>query len=91
MDWLKFVEQYGLASAGLVAVFWYVVLPLKDRHIKFLDSTEETNKSLAKTIEKQAEILEGVQNGLNRMNSKIDKMEEVVEKLAAVTQHLRMP
>ena len=91
MDWLKFVEQYGLASAGLVAVFWYVVLPLKDRHIKFLDSTEETNKSLAKTIEKQAEILEGVQTGLNRMNSKIEKMEEFVEKLAAVTQHLRMP
>ena len=91
MDWLKFVEQYGLASAGLVAVFWYVVLPLKDRHIKFLDSTEETNKSLAKTIEKQAEILDGVQTGLNRMNSKIEKMEEFVEKLAAVTQHLRMP
>ena len=91
MDWLKFVEQYGLASAGLVAVFWYVVLPLKDRHIKFLDSTEETNKSLAKTIEKQAEILDGVQTGLNRMNSKIDKMEEVVEKLSVVTQHLRMP
>jgi len=48
MDWLKFAEQYGLASAGLAFVFWYVVLPLKDRHVKFLDSTEETNKSLAK-------------------------------------------
>jgi methyl-accepting chemotaxis protein len=91
MEWLKFAEQYGISSAGLAAIFWYVVLPLKDRHIKFLDTTEETNKSLAKTIEKQAEILEGVQTGLDRMNSKIDKMEEVVEKLSVVTQHLRMP
>ena len=91
MDWLKFVEQYGLASAGLVAVFWYVILPLKDRHIKFLDTTEETNKSLARTIEKQSDILEGMQTGLTKMNDKIDKMEEVVEKLSVVTQHLRMP
>jgi hypothetical protein len=91
MEWLKFAEQYGIASAGLAAIFWYVVLPLKDRHIKFLDSTEETNKSLAKTVEKQAEILEGLHSGLDRMNSKIDKMEEVVEKLSIVTQHLRMP
>lgn len=91
MDWLKFAEQYGLAGAGLVAVFWYVVLPLKERHMKFLDSTEETNKSLARTVEKQAEILEGMQTGLEKMNNKIDKMEEVVEKLTTVTQHLRMP
>ena len=91
MDWLKFAEQYGLASAGLAFVFWYVILPLKDRHVKFLDSTEETNKSLAKTVEKQAEILEGMQTGLAKMNDKIDRMEEVVEKLSVVTQHLRMP
>ena len=56
----------------------------KDRHVKFLDSTEETNKSLAKTVEKQAEILEGMQTGLERMNSKIDKMEESVERLIAM-------
>ena len=91
VDWVKFAEQYGLAAAGLAAVFWYVIIPLKDRHIKFLDTTEETNKSLAKTVEKQAEILEGMQTGLTRMNDKIDKMEEVVEKLTTVTQHLRMP
>jgi len=78
-------------DAGLAAIFWYVVLPLKDRHIKFLDTTEETNKSLAKTIEKQADILEGMQTGLTKMNDKIDKMEEVVDKLSVVTQHLRMP
>ena len=91
MEWLKFAEQYGIASAGLAAIFWYVVLPLKDRHIKFLDTTEETNKSLARTVEKQAEILEGMQTGLTKINDKIDKMEEVVEKLSVVTQHLRMP
>jgi len=46
---------------------------------------------LAKTVEKQAEILEGMQTGLAKMNDKIDRMEEVVEKLSIVTQHLRMP
>lgn len=98
MDWLKFAEQYGLPSAGLGLVFWYVILPLKDRHIKFLDSTEETNKTLAKTVEKQADILDGMQTGLNRivdrqdqMNQKIDKMEEIVDKLSSAQQHLRMP
>ena len=91
MDWLKFAEQYGIASAGLALVFWYIILPLKDRHMRFLDSTEETNKSLARTVEKQAEILEGMQAGLTKMNEKIDGMEQVVEKLSIVTQHLRMP
>ena len=91
MDWLKFAEQYGIASAGLALVFWYIILPLKDRHMRFLDTTEETNKSLARAVEKQAEILEGMQTGLNRMNDKIDRMEEVIEKLTTVTQHLRMP
>lgn len=91
MDWLKFAEQYGIASAGLALVFWYIILPLKDRHMRFLDSTEETNKSLARTVEKQAEILEGMQTGLSKMNDKIDRMEEVIEKLTTVTQHLRMP
>ena len=91
MDWLKFAEQYGIASAGLALVFWYIILPLKDRHMRFLDSTEETNKSLARTVEKQAEILEGMQTGLSKMNDKIDRMEDVIEKLTTVTQHLRMP
>lgn len=89
-DW-KVAAEYGF---GALALFWsgvYVVIPLRDRHIKFLDSTEETNKSLSKTIEKQADILQGMQAGLDKMNEKIDKMEEIVDKLTVVTQHMRMP
>ena len=69
MDWLKFAEQYGLASAGLALVFWYIVLPLKERHVKFLDKVEETNDRLAGTIDKQADILQGLQAGLNQLAS----------------------
>lgn len=90
MDWGKVLE-YGIGAASLLWIGVYVVVPLRDRHTRFLDSTEETNKSLAKTVEKQADILVGLQTGLDKMNSKIDKMEEVVEKLSIVTQHLRMP
>jgi methyl-accepting chemotaxis protein len=98
MDWLKFAEQYGLASAGLALVFWYIVLPLKERHVKFLDKVEETNDRLAGTIDKQADILQGLQAGLNQLASnqketsdEIKKLADIVEKMSANQQHLRMP
>ena len=96
MDWLKFAEQYGLASAGLALVFWYIVLPLKERHVKFLDKVEETNDRLAGTIDKQADILQGLQAGLNKLASnqketsdEIKKLADIVEKMSANQQHLR--
>ena len=96
MDWLKFAEQYGLASAGLALVFWYIVLPLKERHVKFLDKVEETNDRLAGTIDKQADILQGLQAGLNQLASnqqetsdEIKKLADIVEKMSANQQHLR--
>ena len=96
MDWLKFAEQYGLASAGLALVFWYIVLPLKERHVKFLDKVEETNDRLAGTIDKQADILQGLQAGLNQLASnqketsdEIKKLADIVEKMSANQQHLK--
>ena len=96
MDWLKFAGQYGLASAGLALVFWYIVLPLKERHVKFLDKVEETNDRLAGTIDKQADILQGLQAGLNQLASnqketsdEIKKLADIVEKMSANQQHLR--
>lgn len=98
MDWLKFAEQYGLASAGLAVVFYYVILPLKNRHEKFLDSVEQTNGKLAGTIEKQADILNGLQTGLNTlaqnqkdMGQEVKNLAQIVEKLTTIQQHLRMP
>ena len=89
-DWAKALE-YGLGVASLGWVGIYVIIPLRDRHTKFLDSVERTNEQLAGTISKQADLLQGMQDGLEKMNDKIDKMEQVVEKLSIVTQHLRTP
>jgi len=97
LDWGKVLE-YGIGAASLLWIGVYVVVPLRDRHTKFLDSVEETNDKLAGTIEKQADILAGMQSGLDRMadNQKqmaneVQKMAEIVEKLTNIQQHLRMP
>lgn len=97
IEWAKVLE-YGI---GVAALFWigiYVVIPLRNRHEKFLDSVEKTNSQLAGTIEKQADILAGMQSGLDRMAdnqqqmaSEVKKMAEIVEKLTSIQQHLRMP
>lgn len=98
MDWMRFAEQYGLSAAGLAVVFWYVIIPLKNRHEKFLDSVENTNGKLAGTIEQQVQILHSLQHGLTtladnqkEMSSEVKKMAEIVERLSTVQQHLRMP
>ena len=97
LDWGKVLE-YGLGAAALLWIGIYVVVPLRDRHTKFLDSVEKTNEQLAGTIEKQADILSGMQTGLTNMaeNQKqmakeVEKMSQIVEKLATIQQHLRMP
>lgn len=97
-DWLNFAKEFGLPSAALGLFFWYVIIPLKDRHVKFLDSVEETNDKLAGTIEKQADILHGLQTGLNQLSSnqketseEVKKLADIVEKLTSIQQHLRMP
>lgn len=97
IDWGKVLE-YGIGVAALLWIGVYVVVPLRDRHVKFLDSVEKTNDQLAGTIEKQADILAGMQNGLDRMAGhqqemarEVEKMSQIVEKLATIQQHLRMP
>lgn len=98
IEWLNFAKEFGLPSAALGLFFWYVVIPLKDRHIKFMDKVEGTNDQLAGTIDKQADILNGLQHGLNQLASnqketsqEVKKLAEIVEKLSTVQQQLRMP
>jgi len=97
IEWAKVLE-YGIGAAALLWIGVYVVVPLRDRHTKFLDSVEKTNSQLAGTIEKQADILAGMQSGLDRMAdnqqqmaAEVKKMAEIVEKLTNIQQHLRMP
>lgn len=97
IDWAKVLE-YGFGGAALLWIGIFVVIPLRDRHAKFLDSVERTNESLSATIQKQALILEGLLNTQNQMaknqeklGEEMEKLSEIVEKLAAVTQQLRSP
>ena len=96
-DWGKILE-YGFGAAALAWIGWYVIIPLRDRHVKFLDSVEKTNESLSETVQKQATILEGLLSTQNQMAKnqeklgiEMEKLSEIVEKLANITQHLRMP
>jgi hypothetical protein len=97
LDWAKVLE-YGLGVAALLWIGVYVVMPLRDRHMKFLDSVEETNDKLAGTIDKQADILHGLQNGLTQLannqketSEEVKKLADIVEKMSSIQQHLRMP
>ena len=94
-EWINILE-YGFGAAALTWIGWFVVIPLRDRHVKFLDSVEKTNESLSNTVQKQATILEGLLSTQNQMAKnqeklglEMEKLSEIVEKLANITQHLR--
>ena len=61
-DWMK-IAEYGFGALALVWIGIYVVVPLRDRHTKFLDKVEETNDRLTNAIDKQADILLNLQTG----------------------------
>lgn len=97
IDWGKVLE-YGLGAAALLWIGVYVVVPLRDRHLKFLESVEKTNDKLTGTIEKQADILAGMQAGVTQlaenqreMARDVEKMGQIIEKLTTIQQNLRMP
>lgn len=52
MDIMALLKDVGIPAAGLVAMFIYVVLPLKDRHLKFLDKIELTIDKITLTQDK---------------------------------------
>lgn len=88
---IDFVKEYGFNGAIIAWLAWFIVIPLKERHMKFLDSVEQTNKGMIGTIEKQADILQGMTVTQNRMadtqtkmNQEIEKMSQIIESLAGV-------
>lgn len=52
MDIMSLLKDVGIPAAGLVAMFIYVVLPLKDRHLRFLDKIELTIDKITQTQDK---------------------------------------
>lgn len=52
MDIVAIARDIGIPAAGLIAMFIYVVLPLKDRHLKFLDKIELTIDKITETQDK---------------------------------------
>ena len=97
IDWGKVLE-YGLGAAALLWIGVYVVVPLRDRHTKFLDSVEQTNNKLAGIIEKQADILAEMQSAVTQlarnqqeMARDVEKMGQIIEKLTTIQQNMRTP
>lgn len=86
-DWMK-IAEYGFGALALVWIGIYVVVPLRDRHTKFLDKVEETNDRLTNAIDKQADILLNLQTGMNQLST---NHKEIIDKLTTIQQHLRMP
>lgn len=71
MDFMTFAKEIGIPAAGLVAMFVYVVLPLKDRHLKFLDKIELT-------IDKITETQDKIVDSQNLIVEEIEKISGVI-------------
>ena len=52
MDFMSIAKEFGIPAVGLAAMFFYVVLPLRDRHLKFLDKIELTIDKITETQDK---------------------------------------
>lgn len=71
MDLVSIVKDVGIPAAGLLAMFIYVVLPLKDRHLKFLDKIELTIDKITQTQDK-------IVDSQNLIVSEIEKLSGVI-------------
>jgi hypothetical protein len=69
METLEVIKNVGFPSAVLIFVgiaLWRVlvwtgnkvVLPIKDAHVKLVESAQQTNETNAKTLEKMGQLLE---------------------------------
>jgi len=66
--WGKFIDKRGIAVVALIAIYYSVVLPMRDGHLKYLeDSTEAAKKTAA---------------GVNIIGESSSAIKNVVEKIA---------
>lgn len=79
MENIQLIRDIGLPAAGLIACFFYLIIPLKDRHLKFLDKLEETidkiTETQSKIVESQSLISREVER-LSRIFSKPEHQEK---------------
>lgn len=71
MDFVSIAKDVGIPAAGLIAMFIYVVLPLKDRHLRFLDKIELT-------IDKITETQDKIVDSQNLIVQEIEKISGVI-------------
>ena len=59
----------------------HVAMPLVDRHMKFLDASQETMQSTAKVIQVQVEATQQVATGLRGIEKKQDETHQLLGRL----------
>lgn len=50
MTWLEIIERLGFPVASLVAIFWLVILPIRNRYIKHIDTVDRFIESVPKLL-----------------------------------------
>lgn len=70
MESIQIIRDIGVPAAGLVACFFYLIIPIRDRHLKFLDKLDLT---IDKITETQSKIVES-QNLISREVERISKV-----------------
>lgn len=63
--WMKFIEKFGFNAFLVLMIGYYVIIPLKDGHLKFLDS-------LAASAEKSADGVQKLSNEVGEARSSLD-------------------
>lgn len=88
VEWIPFIQQVGLPTAGVAWLAWYILIPVKDGHIKFLNETAETQKKLSSTIDKQNDIMVSVLSNQEKIVNTQEKMAEELEKVSNIVERL---
>lgn len=71
MDFMSIAKEFGIPAVGLAAMFFYVVLPLRDRHLKFLDKIELTIDKITETQDKIVDSQSLIVNEIERISGVI--------------------
>ncbi|TXI84796.1 MAG: hypothetical protein E6Q40_08860 [Cupriavidus sp.] len=89
--WMGRIERYGIALAFLVALLGWLRPKLDrafDKHMQFMDATEqvqsqnaETLRTQAVTQEKQVEISAGTREMVSRINGRLDETHGMVKQI----------
>ena len=84
--WINQVGKYGLGTVLSIVLIYYVVIPLRDGHLMFLEKQVDASATMADTLGKQTTLIQSM-NSLQQQQ--LTEQREATEALGRIEDAVR--